>query len=327
MEAILDGDRLRLGERLSVSFQRTLRIPDDGQTYPLPPGLGAFPVRRVADFADSVPETWRAEGGFFISMYQREALWLGFSGAEWKPNAVKVGVGMVNAVSGAAWDERLHADPQDYLVCPDQPWLDGINAGVGYIRQFVSMPLGLGYTVEGQVTGSEEFGGIQLLVYEPLPGRFPDEPPPPDPAAQGMPLSLPLPASGAAEMGLAVGGRMKQKIYPDQYGLETWDEKNLSRAFVHIVNSEQYGAITGERTPPTAVSAQTYTQHGLPWFDLYDEEAGDLAAAERLRQVRSITESDVERGELPEEGRQLEGVPDSQIRKLRHGRPPGKPRR
>jgi hypothetical protein len=223
-----------MGARLSISFQRTLRIPDDGQTYPLPPGLGAFPVRRVADFWTGVPEAWREQGGFFIPMYQREALWLGFSGAVWKPNAVKIAVGMVNAVSGAAWDERLRADPQDYLVCPDQPWLDGINAGDGYIRQFVSMPLGLGYTVEGQVTGSEEFGGIQLLVYEPKPGRFQDEPPPPDPSPPGMPLSSPLPASGGvAEMGLAVGGRMKQKIYPDQYGLEIWDEKNLSRAFVH----------------------------------------------------------------------------------------------
>src|SRR5215470_3778380 len=57
----------------------------------------------------------------------------------------------------------IRAEPQDYVVVPDQPWLDGINAGDGYVRQFVAMPLGLGYTVEGQVTGAEEFGGIQLL--------------------------------------------------------------------------------------------------------------------------------------------------------------------
>lgn len=28
--------------RLSISFQRTLRIPDDGKDHPLPPGLGAL---------------------------------------------------------------------------------------------------------------------------------------------------------------------------------------------------------------------------------------------------------------------------------------------
>lgn len=38
------------GARLTVEFQRTLRIPDDGRTYPLPPGLGRFPLQHVDDF-------------------------------------------------------------------------------------------------------------------------------------------------------------------------------------------------------------------------------------------------------------------------------------
>ena len=33
---------------LRIAFQRTLRIPDDGETYSIPPGLGEFPIRRVA---------------------------------------------------------------------------------------------------------------------------------------------------------------------------------------------------------------------------------------------------------------------------------------
>src|SRR5438034_589052 len=120
----IDRDRVHIGERFSVSFQRTLRIPDDGRAYPLPPGLGAFPVHPVEDYKDRVPAAWREQGGVFIPMHQGEALWLGFDGASWKPNAVKVAVGMVNAVSGEMWDERLHDDPQDYVVCPQQPWLD-----------------------------------------------------------------------------------------------------------------------------------------------------------------------------------------------------------
>jgi len=54
----------------------------------------------------------------------------------------------------------------DYIVIPDQPWLDGINNGDGTVKQFVAMPLGSGYTVEGQVTGKEEFGGIQMIVFD-----------------------------------------------------------------------------------------------------------------------------------------------------------------
>ena len=37
---------------------------------------------------------------------------------------------------------------QNYVAIPKQKWLDGINCGDGYIRQFVAMPLGKGYTVE-----------------------------------------------------------------------------------------------------------------------------------------------------------------------------------
>ncbi len=40
---------------LTLDFQRTLRIPDDEETYPLPSGLGAFPLRHVDDFAETVP--------------------------------------------------------------------------------------------------------------------------------------------------------------------------------------------------------------------------------------------------------------------------------
>jgi hypothetical protein len=161
----IDQHRARIGEHFSLSFQRTVRIPDDGRVYPLPPGLGAFPIQRVEDYRERVPTSWRESGGVFIPIYQREALWLGFGGVTWKPNAVKVGVGQINAVSGGRWDEWLHDAPQDYLVCPDQPWLDGINAGDGFIRQFVAMPLGLGYTVEAQISGAEAFGGVQLLVF------------------------------------------------------------------------------------------------------------------------------------------------------------------
>ena len=39
----------------NIGFQRTLRIPDDGSTYPLPAGLGRFPLRHVDDFGDRLP--------------------------------------------------------------------------------------------------------------------------------------------------------------------------------------------------------------------------------------------------------------------------------
>ena len=35
----------------AIEFQRTLRIPDDETDYPLPPGLGDFPLRHLDDYA------------------------------------------------------------------------------------------------------------------------------------------------------------------------------------------------------------------------------------------------------------------------------------
>ena len=54
--------------RLEIAFQRTLRIPDDDREYPLPPGLGHFPLRHVDDFARAVPNGWVEHGGVMLPM-------------------------------------------------------------------------------------------------------------------------------------------------------------------------------------------------------------------------------------------------------------------
>jgi hypothetical protein len=314
MKRRVENDRIYFGERFSVGFQRTLRIPDDGQSYPLPPGLGLFPIHRVADYHKQAPASWNFDD-LFIPMYRREALWLGFQGASWKPNAVKVGTGRVNAVSGRAWDEELHSDPQDYLVCPQQPWLDGINAGAGFIRQFVAVPLGEGYTIEAQVIGSEDSGGIQLLVYEPKPGKFPDQAPQ-DQITASFAMRSPASVTQSSELGLGVGGRMTQKIYPDPYGIETWDIHNNGEVIIHLVDSHRYEALTGLRPPPSPVTAQAYAEHGLPWFELYDEAFEDIAAASNLSRLESIKDLDAKKGTQDHEDSSID-IDSSQIKKLR----------
>jgi hypothetical protein len=294
---------------VSVSFQRTLRIPDDGKLYPLPPGLGCFPIHRVEDHAGGVPESWLGHGGVFLPMYQREAMWIRFGVPHWPPRAVKIAVGMVNAITGSPWDDRLSRSEQDYLVCPDQPWIDGIKSADGEIRQFVAMPLGMGYTVEGQVTGEEHFGGLQIAVHRAKKSRLPktDSTRSRGSAASLGPhselveypqnLHLNFAASNAgAEMGLAAGGRMDQKIYPDPYGGDTWKTRPDARLYVHIVNSHLYQEITSQRPPESPISAQTYTQHGYPWFALYDETQPDVPVPDTLAGVKSVKQMDAEKG-------------------------------
>lgn len=116
-------------------------------------------------------------------------------------------------------------------------------------------------------------------------------------------------------MGLGAGGKMKQKIYPDPHGIDTWDAGNYGRVFVHIVNSMMYRQITGKEPPPTPVTAQQYTNNGLPWFDLYDEHMGDIAAPETLQNVQSIKDMDEEKGFGSQQDDSSVNVPDDQITK------------
>jgi len=69
LEVRVQNDRICVGRYFSISFQRTLCIPDDGLTYPLPPGLGEFPILRVSDYLDRCPLSWREQGGVFIPIY------------------------------------------------------------------------------------------------------------------------------------------------------------------------------------------------------------------------------------------------------------------
>jgi hypothetical protein len=321
LDVRVEEDTVRIGQHFQMSFQRTLRIPDDDSIYPLPPGLGEFPIFRIEDFEDRVPTQWKKHGGVFISMYQREALWLNFDGAYWRPNVVKVAVGKIDAISGKRLHRRLNRTRQNYLICPDQPWLDGINAGDGYIRQFVAMPLGMGYTVEGQLTGKEEFGGLQVVVYDPLPGKFPDQPPArPDFADDEMEVSYMMAEPSAPpEMGLAAGGRMRQEIYPDEYGVDTWDPENYGRVYVHIVNSMMFREITGMEPPPTPVSARMYTEHGFPWFELYDEGKGDVDPSKTLAGVKSVKQMDKKKGFGNQQDDNPVKITDGQVKKIKPG--------
>src|SRR5262245_46503895 len=88
-----------------LSFERTLRVPDDGRVSPLPAGLGSFPLRHLEDFEAHLPPGWVDRGGVIMPLYRGEAMWIGLG--ERYPCAIKIGAGKINAVSGKPWSERL----------------------------------------------------------------------------------------------------------------------------------------------------------------------------------------------------------------------------
>jgi hypothetical protein len=270
----------------SISFQRTLRIPDDGSDYPLPPGLGAFPLRLVDDLADSLPACWREHGGVIIPMYQAEAMWLSFEAGIY-PFAVKIATGKINAVNGGPWSRPLNKEEQDYVVLPDQPWLDGYCVEKGVIRQFVAAPRGKGVTVEEQVTGRAESGGLQILAYPLKAAKFADV------SKRVVRMYLreqTLCEEDADFLGLAAGGRMRQHIYEDEYKIEDWDQEHGRGCFITIIDSVGWTRLTGEPMPTSPIGADEYAKAGLPWFDYYSA-APALDGAKVLAGVKSIGES------------------------------------
>lgn len=99
-----------------------------------------------------------------IATLENEATWIKFQAQNGRRYAIKVYAGGVNAVSGLPSITAAPSGQQDYVVIPEQRWLDGIAVKAGLVRQFVAVPLGKNRTVEGQITGSEQFAGIQFEI-------------------------------------------------------------------------------------------------------------------------------------------------------------------
>ena len=85
-------------------------------------------------------------------------------------------MGSVNAISGepavptaATSLRRRHLlqqgqSIQDYVVVPDQKWIDVVAVEPGKVRQFVALPFGTGCSIEAQMTGEETTAGIQFEI-------------------------------------------------------------------------------------------------------------------------------------------------------------------
>ncbi|KIM48718.1 hypothetical protein M413DRAFT_21055 [Hebeloma cylindrosporum] len=409
---ILSDQKIKIGGLATVGFQRTIRVPDNNKTHALPPDMGPFPVYNMADI-DHLPKQISSKGGVCIPMYQREAMWISFGSIA--DCAVKVSVGGINALTGHS-QSFSKPGKQDYLAVSrsgaGQLWLDGISTSPGVVRKFVAVPLGKGLTVEGQLTGSETQGGVQIDIFPLLPSTVSFYPQRnlPGPMAKfynsyktprqlalspmieivnvvagnhTLPFTLKKAAGrsiqttpssaciwkpslirvitltgktltikcsvldivdnlkarikameripcdqqrliyagiqleggrmlgeykihhgatvrlvlslrgGGGEIfgGVAVGGRISQKIYKDPLPPFAYDYARACRLHVTIINSAHFTALTGLPTPRCPIKTSTYIKHGLPWYELYDEHvpvANNTSTPNSLNTVKTL---------------------------------------
>jgi hypothetical protein len=114
----------------------------------------------------------------------------------------------------------------------------------GSIQPFTAELLSLGLGV---------FKTLQMIVYEPLPGRrFPISH---VPTAGTQPLHAMSSSSPQSE---------SNAVMPDPYGLETWDQNYHAVLFIHFLEPGGYEKVTGLTPPLPRKSKDIFTGYHLP---------------------------------------------------------------
>lgn len=76
MKCELKQTSIRVNNDLRISFQRTIRVPDNHQKSALPPDLGSFPLKPISRYAHMLPKDMAAKGGAFFPMYRKHVSFL-----------------------------------------------------------------------------------------------------------------------------------------------------------------------------------------------------------------------------------------------------------
>lgn len=246
--------------KMTIEFQRTLRIPDGEREFPLLPGLGRFPLFPVQELVDQGGAPWLAQVEAMLPMYQSEAMWLSFQPAysvaheTFYPFAVKVSAGSRDAISGRTWSKALHRNPQDYLVLREQSWLGGFSNGHGLVHQFVAVPFG---NKELDSTGrddQESDGRVQIEIY-PLSRHAFDLHHPSDSWKAHLTATANRPDDNRDTKKQPHAVLEPQKIDANPFRHEDWDREAGAGYSLHLANSLQWCAMTGSPPPSPPLSA------------------------------------------------------------------------
>lgn len=268
-------DHITVGD-VYISFERTLRVPDDGSTYPLPPTFGSYPLA-------AAPGTQSAHADLIMPVYVGEALWIAFR-VTGDPAAIQVEAGGVNVISGESEGSSLSGDPQNYIVAPNQAWLDGINSGTDTVRQFTARAIGNDTTLGEKLHApSSALGTLTLRVFPAKSGAIAPHEGTPESEAVFLPDDAPL--------GLAAEGKVRQQIIPDPYGVAVWDPARATSIRIAILAAQSWSSLTRQEPPDRAATPDAYAEAGLPWFDYYDEASGDVPAPRALSNLPQTEEN------------------------------------
>jgi hypothetical protein len=139
---------LNFHDDCAISFQKTLKVPDNDISYPLPPSLGEFEIHTLKDKR------------YAIVMHEQEAMWINIKN---KSDALQIFSGDTNIITRDECKNLRNGASQNYF-CSKQPWIDGWLAPDGTVRQFVAASMNSGLSVESQL-GKKESGELNFVLH------------------------------------------------------------------------------------------------------------------------------------------------------------------
>lgn len=103
-------------------------------------------------------------------------------------------------------------------------------------------------------------------------------------------------------MGVAPGGLIKQCILRDNNPASIWERDSTICFNVHILNSDMFQQVTGKAPPSTPVSAKTYADEGLPYYEIYGETSTIEGDFNSIKSLKGLDKIKNENGKCENEG-------------------------
>jgi hypothetical protein len=154
----IDYGRVRVCGGLITSINRSWQVAVKPGQRPLASFKAMAPIAAWSATKKAVGDQ---QDTYLAAVAPHDAFWLGFEVEEGLFFAVTIDVDGRNALTGhKGWSRALELEPKNFLLIPDQPWLDAMVGQEGRLQQLIPR-----FDHEARPIGFASGGEIRLVIY------------------------------------------------------------------------------------------------------------------------------------------------------------------